>query len=81
MHTHLPRDVGGDDVSVLELDLEHCVRERFEDDTVEFYCCLLRHILFARLKLSVYQDFLDKVKRREDIGLAIADSDAVLEVG
>ena len=72
MHTHLPRDVGGDDVSVLELDLEH---------RRVLLLLASAYTVVARLKLSVYQDFLDKVKRREDIGLAIADSDAVLEVG
>ena len=44
MHTHLPRNVGQDLVAVLELDLEHRVRQRFKDRALK-----LDDILFRQL--------------------------------
>ena len=44
VHTHLPRNVGQDLVAVLELDLEHRVRQRFKDRALK-----LDDILFRQL--------------------------------
>lgn len=36
VHTHLPRDVGGEHVAVVQLDAEHRVGQGFDNRTVPF---------------------------------------------
>jgi len=57
VHAHLAGDVGGDFVSVFQLYAEHGIAQRFHDDAVLFYCCLLGHRLTV---LSFY--FFDLFK-------------------
>lgn len=52
---HFPRDVGGDDVTILQLDPEHCVSEGFVDGSILCYRRLLRHrccFVFFSVNLS-----------------------------
>ena len=38
VHPHLSGDVGDDDVTILKLDFEHCVRQSLDNDAFLFDC-------------------------------------------
>ena len=43
VHTNLARDGAEDGLAVLELDVEHCVRQRLDNRALKLYCVLLAH--------------------------------------
>ena len=77
VHTHLTRDVGCDGVTIFELDTEHCIREGLDDRSVLFNCSLFSHI-GSLIEFSF--DCLDVFKSRKNVGLAVMNSNRVLEM-
>ena len=74
MHTHLPRDVGGEHVAVVQLDAEHRVGQRLDNRPVPF-----NSSLFCHRVLIVYCLF-DDTEVRQDIGSRFADRNGELVV-
>ena len=69
MHTHLTGYMCRDDMSALQLNPEHCVRQCFGDHTVNLDCVLLCHndticvVDLFESDESVAKNLLDIIKR------------------